>query len=163
MPSFGSSGISYWSPHSQINGKNKLYLCIQGTGIGGMEIKPRPTSFSICRALFQYHLDRIHSPLCRALPWLHIKKASKYRQTGKYLAGGNDIRTECKEVPTSLTRAKYFPVRPVLTQLIRISFYDHGSFFFFFWLAARVVFRLFPALLVPSLSVFIWDFPGVSG
>lgn len=35
MPSFGSSGISYWSPHSQINGKNKLYLCIQGTGGGG--------------------------------------------------------------------------------------------------------------------------------
>lgn len=35
MPSFGSSGISYWSPHSQINGKNKLYLCIQGTGEGG--------------------------------------------------------------------------------------------------------------------------------
>lgn len=37
MPSFGSSGISYWSPHSQINGKNKLYLCIQGTGGGVKE------------------------------------------------------------------------------------------------------------------------------
>lgn len=37
MPSFGSSGISYWSPHSQINGKNKLYLCIQEHGEGVKE------------------------------------------------------------------------------------------------------------------------------
>ena len=37
MPSFGSSGISYWSPHSQINRKNKLYLCIQGHGEGVKE------------------------------------------------------------------------------------------------------------------------------
>ena len=37
MPSFGSSGISDWSPHSQINGKNKLYLWIQGHGAGVKE------------------------------------------------------------------------------------------------------------------------------
>lgn len=37
MPSFGSSGLSYWSPHSQINGKNKLYLCIQEHGEGVKE------------------------------------------------------------------------------------------------------------------------------
>ena len=46
-------------------------------------------------------------------------------RTGKYLARGQGIRTECSEVRTSWPRAKYFPIRPDLTQSISILSYDH--------------------------------------
>ena len=41
-------------------------------------------------------------------------------RTGKYLARGQDVRTERSEVRASLPRAKYYPVRPDLTQSISI-------------------------------------------
>ena len=44
---------------------------------------------------------------------------------GKYLALGQGIRTERRKVRTSWPRAKYFPVRPDLTQSISILSYDH--------------------------------------
>ena len=47
------------------------------------------------------------------------------RITGKYLARGQGVRTERSEVRTSWPRAKYFPVRPDLTQSISILSYDH--------------------------------------
>ena len=46
-------------------------------------------------------------------------------RTGKYLARGQGVRTERSEVRTSCPRAKYFPVRPDLTQSISILSYDH--------------------------------------
>ena len=46
-------------------------------------------------------------------------------RTGKYLARGQGVRTERSEVRTSWPRAKYFPVRPDLTQSISILSYDH--------------------------------------
>ena len=41
-------------------------------------------------------------------------------RTGKYLARGQGVRTE-----RSCPRAKYFPVRPDLTQSISILSFDH--------------------------------------
>ena len=46
-------------------------------------------------------------------------------RTGKYLARGQDVRTEDSEVRTSRPRAKYFPVRSDLTQSISILSYDN--------------------------------------
>ena len=46
-------------------------------------------------------------------------------RTEKYLAQGQGVRTEHSEVRTSWPRAKYFPVRPNLTQSISILSYDH--------------------------------------
>ena len=46
-------------------------------------------------------------------------------RAGKYLALGQEVRTERSEVRTSWPRAKYFPVRPDLTQSISILSYDH--------------------------------------
>ena len=46
-------------------------------------------------------------------------------RTGKYLARGQGVRTERSEVRTSCPRAKYFTVRPGLTQSISILSYDH--------------------------------------
>ena len=46
-------------------------------------------------------------------------------RTGKYLARGQGVRIERSEVRTSWPRAKYFPVRPDLTQSISILSYDH--------------------------------------
>ena len=53
-------------------------------------------------------------------------------RTGKYLARGQDVRTERSEVRASWPRAKYFPVRPDLTQSISILSYDHFLHFHFF-------------------------------
>ena len=57
-------------------------------------------------------------------------------RTGKYLARGHGVRTERSEVRAPRPRAKYFPVRPDLTQSISILLYDHHAFpfssFFFF-------------------------------
>ena len=53
-------------------------------------------------------------------------------RTGKYLARGQDVRTERSEVRASWPRAKYFPVRPDLTQSISILSYDHFFVFSFF-------------------------------
>ena len=53
-------------------------------------------------------------------------------RTGKYLARGQDVRTERSEVRASWPRAKYFPVRPDLTQSISILSYDHFFSFSFF-------------------------------
>ena len=49
-------------------------------------------------------------------------------RVGKYLARGQDVKTERSEVRGSLPREKYFPVWPDLTQSISILSYDH--FFF---------------------------------
>ena len=46
-------------------------------------------------------------------------------RTGKYLARGQGVRTERSVVSTSWPRAKYFTVRPDLTQSISILSYDH--------------------------------------
>ena len=46
-------------------------------------------------------------------------------RTGKYLARGQGVRTERSEVRTSWPRARYFTVRPDLTQSISILSYDH--------------------------------------
>ena len=53
-------------------------------------------------------------------------------RTGKYLARGHGVRTERSEVRAPWPRAKYFPVRPDLTQSISILSYDHRAFPFFF-------------------------------
>ena len=53
-------------------------------------------------------------------------------RTGKYLARGQDVRTERSEVRAFWPRAKYFPVRPDLTQSIIILLYDHLFSFSFF-------------------------------
>ena len=45
-------------------------------------------------------------------------------RTGKYLGRGQDVRTERSEVRAFWPRAKYFPVRPDLTQPISILSYD---------------------------------------
>ena len=44
---------------------------------------------------------------------------------GKIFGRGQGVRTERNEVRTSWPRAKYFPVRPDLTQSISILSYDH--------------------------------------
>ena len=44
---------------------------------------------------------------------------------GKYLAQGQDVRTLLHLVRTSCPRAKYFPIRPDLTQSISILSYDY--------------------------------------
>ena len=49
-------------------------------------------------------------------------------RTGKYLARGHGVRTERSEVRAPWPRAKYFPVRPDLTQSISILSYDHRAF-----------------------------------
>ena len=54
-------------------------------------------------------------------------------RTGKYLARGHGVRTERSEVRAPWPRAKYFPVRPDLTQSISILSYDHRAFPFFFF------------------------------
>ena len=46
-------------------------------------------------------------------------------RTGKYLALGQEVRTSLRSVRTPWPRAKYFPVRPDLTQSICILSYDH--------------------------------------
>ena len=46
-------------------------------------------------------------------------------RTGKYLARGQDVRTERSKVRTFWPRAKYFSVRPDLTLSISILSYDH--------------------------------------
>ena len=65
-------------------------------------------------------------------------------RTEKYLARGHGVRTERSEVRAPWPRAKYFPVRPDLTQSISILLYDHHAFpfsflfFFFFFFFFRV-------------------------
>ena len=49
-------------------------------------------------------------------------------RAGKYLARGQGIQTKRSEARTSWPRAKYFPVRPDLTQSISILSYDHLLF-----------------------------------
>ena len=46
-------------------------------------------------------------------------------RTGKYLARGQGVQTSLRSVRTSWLRAKYFTVRPNLTQSISILSYDH--------------------------------------
>ena len=65
-------------------------------------------------------------------------------RTGKYLARGHDVRTERSELRAPWPSAKYFPVRPDLTQSINILLYDHRAFTFFFWRGGEVnKFRMF--------------------
>lgn len=52
-------------------------------------------------------------------------------RTEKYLAWGQDVRTERSEVHVSWLRAKYFHVQPDLTQSISILSYDHLLLNFF--------------------------------
>ena len=54
-------------------------------------------------------------------------------RTGKYLARGHGVRTSLRSVRAPCSRAKYFPVRPDLTQSISILLYDHHAFPFFFF------------------------------
>ena len=58
-------------------------------------------------------------------------------RTGKYLGRGHGVRTERSEDRAPWPWAKYFPVRPDLTQSISILLYDHHAFpfslFFFFF------------------------------
>ena len=59
------------------------------------------------------------------------------------LAQGNSVRTECSEVRAPWPSAKYFPVRPDLTQSISILLYDHRHtklflFFFLFFLGNQI-------------------------
>ena len=51
---------------------------------------------------------------------------------GKYLARGHGVRTERSEVGAPWPSAKYFPVRPDLTQSISILLHDHRALTFFF-------------------------------
>ena len=76
-------------------------------------------------------------------------------QTGKYFARGQGVRSKRSEVRAPWPRAKYFPVRPDLTQSITILSYDHFFFHFHSFLvergrvgayaSSRAV-RVFPAL-----------------
>ena len=49
-------------------------------------------------------------------------------RTEKYLGRGHGVRTERSEVRAPCPSAKYFPVRPDLTQSISILLYDHCAF-----------------------------------
>ena len=75
-------------------------------------------------------------------------------RTGKYLARGHGVRTERSEVRAPWPRAKYFPVRPDLTQSISILLYDHHAFpfsFLFFFSFFRVTkFGMLPILTEKS-------------
>ena len=62
-------------------------------------------------------------------------------RTGKYLARGQGVRTERSELRTFWPRAKYFPVRPDLTQSISILSYDP--------LLLKILKILFKSLLHP--------------
>ena len=53
-------------------------------------------------------------------------------RTGKYLARGHGVRTSLRSVREPWPSAKYFPVRPDLTQSISILLYAHRAFPFFF-------------------------------
>ena len=84
-------------------------------------------------------------------------------RTGKYLAWGQDIRTDRSKVRASYPRAKYFPAQPDLTQSISILSYDHFYFFHFHFLVERGragAVRVFPALSLrrvwPSYRTFLW-------
>ena len=61
-------------------------------------------------------------------------------RVGKYLARGQDVKTERSEVRGSWPREKYFPVWPDLTQSISILSYDH--FFFRKHYVATKLFRI---------------------
>ena len=80
-------------------------------------------------------------------------------RTGKYLVRGHGVRTERSEVRVPWPRAKYFPVRPDLTQSISILLYDHHAFpfslfFAIFFLFFRVTkFRML--LILTEKSGFI--------
>ena len=63
-------------------------------------------------------------------------------RTGKYLARGHGVRTERSEVRAPWPRAKYFSVRPDLTQSISILLYDHHAFPFSLFFSIFFFFRV---------------------
>lgn len=74
---------------------------------------------------------QIDNPLSISTSQLHWWGNNMYLLTGwegrtrNYLAQGQDVWTERSEVDTSWPWAKYFPIRPDLTQSISIFSYDH--------------------------------------
>ena len=60
-------------------------------------------------------------------------------RTRKYLARGHGVRTERSEVCAPWPRAKYFPVRPDLTQSINILSYKHRAFLLFFFFSGNKI------------------------
>ena len=80
------------------------------------------------------HRNYVHNCLSfRDIMYLLTEREGR---TGKYLAWGQDVWSECSEVQAPW--AKLFPVWPDLTQSISILSYDHYLFSFsFFFLVER--------------------------
>ena len=80
-------------------------------------------------------------------------------RAAKHLARGHGIRTERNEVRAPWPRAKYFPVRPDLTQSISILSYDHNAFPFisFSFLSASICFVSRAFSKASDITLFIWE------